>query len=115
VCSAPLGNYQLLEAKNSLEMEFWALDNLAVLDRVSIAVKRHHDQGNSYKGQHSIGAGLQFKRLSQFSSWWKHSRVQTDMELEKELRILHLDLRAARRQSLLQAARRRVSCPLGRA
>ena len=56
MCSAPLGNYQLLEAKNSLEMEFWALDNLAVLDRVSIAVKRHHDQGNSYKGQHFRGS-----------------------------------------------------------
>jgi hypothetical protein len=24
-----------------------------------IAVKRLHDQGNSYKGQHLIGAGLQ--------------------------------------------------------
>jgi hypothetical protein len=26
--------------------------------RVSIAVKRHHDYGNSYKGQHIIGVGL---------------------------------------------------------
>jgi hypothetical protein len=25
-----------------------------------IAVKRHHVQGNSYKGKHLIGAGLQF-------------------------------------------------------
>jgi hypothetical protein len=24
---------------------------------VSIAVKRHHDQGNSYKGKHLTGAG----------------------------------------------------------
>jgi hypothetical protein len=37
--------------------------------RVSIAVKRHHDQGNSYKGQHLIEAGLQFHRFSPLSSW----------------------------------------------
>jgi hypothetical protein len=35
-----------------------------VLARVSIAVKRHHNQGNSYKGKHLIGAGLQVQRLS---------------------------------------------------
>jgi nuclear pore complex protein Nup62 len=29
-----------------------------VLVRIFIAVKRHHDQGNFYKGQHLIGAGL---------------------------------------------------------
>ena len=39
-----------------------------VLDMVSIAVKRHHDQGNSYKEQHLIGAGLQFQRFSSSSS-----------------------------------------------
>ena len=45
-----------------------------VLDTVSIAVKRHHDQGNSYKEQHLIGAGLQVQRFSP-SSWhetWQH-------------------------------------------
>ena len=34
---------------------------LAVLVRVSVAVKRHHDHGNSHKGKHLIGAGLQFR------------------------------------------------------
>ena len=29
-----------------------------VLVRVSIAVKRHHDYSNSYKGKYLIGAGL---------------------------------------------------------
>ena len=45
-----------------------------VLARVSIAVKRHHDQGNSYKGQHLIWAGLQILRSSPLSSWeaWQH-------------------------------------------
>jgi hypothetical protein len=36
----------------------------------SIAVKGHHYHGNSYKGKHFIGAGLQFHRLSPLSSWW---------------------------------------------
>ena len=36
-----------------------------------IAVKRHHDQGNSYKGKHLTGAGLQFQRFSPLSSWWE--------------------------------------------
>jgi hypothetical protein len=34
-------------------------------------VKRHHDQGNSYKGKHLIGAGLQFQRFGPLSSWWE--------------------------------------------
>ena len=32
-------------------------------------MKRHHDQGNSYKGQHLIGAGLLVQQLSLLSSW----------------------------------------------
>ena len=42
---------------------------VTVLVRVSIAVKRHHDQGNSYKGQHLIGAGLHFQTCSPLLSW----------------------------------------------
>ena len=37
---------------------------LTILVRVSIAVKRHHDHGNSYRGKHVIGAGLQFHTFS---------------------------------------------------
>jgi hypothetical protein len=33
-----------------------------------IAVKRHHDQGNSYRGSHFIGAALKFQMLSPLSS-----------------------------------------------
>jgi hypothetical protein len=40
-----------------------------VLDRISIAVKRHHDQGNSYNGQHLIRASLQIQRFSPLVSW----------------------------------------------
>ena len=36
--------------------------------RVSIAVKQHHDQSNSYEGKHLIRASLQFQRFSPLSS-----------------------------------------------
>ena len=58
-------------ARNGLTS--WVL--LVVLVRVSIAMKRHHDQGNSYKGQHLIGAGFQFQRFYTLLSWqkaWHH-------------------------------------------
>jgi hypothetical protein len=52
-----------------------------------IAVMRHHDQGTSYKGEHLIGAGLQFQI---FSHDGDHGCVQTDTVL-KEARVLQLD------------------------
>jgi hypothetical protein len=42
---------------------------------VSIAIRRQHDQGNSYKGQHLVGVDLQVQRFSPLSSWgevWQH-------------------------------------------
>jgi len=41
----------------------WVVDSV----RVSFVVKRHCDQGNSYKGQHLIEAGLQVQRFSPLS------------------------------------------------
>ena len=39
-----------------------------------MAVKRHRDHRNSYKGKHLTGAGLQFQRVSPLASrqeaWW---------------------------------------------
>ena len=52
---------------------------IVVLYRVSIAVKKHHDQGNSYKDKHLIGAGLQFQRFSPLSSW-QHPGRQCALE-----------------------------------
>ena len=46
-----------------------------VLVRVSIAVKRQHEQGDSCKEQHLIGAGLLVQRFIPLSSWreaWQH-------------------------------------------
>jgi hypothetical protein len=61
---------------------------MSILVRVSIAVKKHHDQGSSYEGKHLIGAGLQFQR--------KHGIIQAYMILEK-LRVLYLDPKSTRR------------------
>jgi len=56
--------------------------------RVSIAVSRHHAQGNAYKGQHLTGAGLQVQRFSPLSSWLEAWQHPGRMVLEKELRVL---------------------------
>ena len=54
--------------------------------RISIAVKKHHDHSNSYKGKLLIGvAHLQFRS---WVHWGKQGSIQTDMVLEKELRVL---------------------------
>ena len=47
-----------------------------------VAVKRHHDQGNSYKGQHSIGAGLQAQRFSPLLSAVQSTEVCATVECE---------------------------------
>ena len=47
------------------------LQNPSVLVRVSAVVKRHHDQGNSYKRPYLVGAGLQVQRFDPLSSQWK--------------------------------------------
>jgi hypothetical protein len=37
-------------------------------------VNRHYDQGNSYKDNIYLGAGLQVQRFSSLSSRWEHGR-----------------------------------------
>jgi hypothetical protein len=53
-----------------------------------IAVKRHCDQGKSYKGKHFIGASLQFQRLVHYHHSGKPGSVQANMVLKEELRRL---------------------------
>jgi hypothetical protein len=55
-------------------------------------VKRDRDQGTSYKGQHLIGAGLQFQRFNPLSSWWE---AWQPAGLVEEQRVLCLDPQAA--------------------
>jgi hypothetical protein len=59
-----------------------------------IAVKTHCDHVNSYKEKHLFEAGLQYERFSPLSSW-QYGSMQQTLVLEKELRVLHLDLQAA--------------------
>ena len=56
---------------------------LAVLVRVSIAMKRYNKQSNSYKGQHSIGADFWFRGLVHYYHDRKHDSMQTDIVLER--------------------------------
>ena len=43
-----------------------------------IAVKKHHDQGNSYKEKQLIGASLQFHKHRPLISW-QEARQHTDL------------------------------------
>jgi hypothetical protein len=63
-------------------------------------VNKYHDQDNSYKGQHLIGAGLQVYRLSPLSSRQEHGSIQAGMVQEK-LRVLHLHPKEAKEQTIL--------------
>jgi hypothetical protein len=68
-----------------------------------IAVKRHHEDSNFYKGKHLIGTGLLFQRFSPLSSWqetWQHAGRHGAEGL------LHSDQKVARKN---------VSSLLGRA
>ena len=59
-----LGCFYVLDIMNRAAM-------ITFLSEGFIAMKRHHDQGKSYKGLHLIGAGLQVQRFSPLSSWWE--------------------------------------------
>lgn len=55
--------YKLVKLAHSLSLGF-------------MAVKRHHDRRNFYKGKHLIEAGFQSQRFSPSSSWqeaWHHA------------------------------------------
>jgi hypothetical protein len=53
--------------------------------KVSLAMKRHHDHSNSYKGKHLIWTGLQFRCLIHYlSSWqkaWQHAGIHSAGEV----------------------------------
>jgi phenylalanyl-tRNA synthetase beta subunit len=58
-------------------------------------VKRHCDQGNSYKRKHILGLTDSFRGLAYYHGG-KHGSVQADMMLEM-LRVLRVDPQIARR------------------
>ena len=62
-----------------------------------MVAKRHHDHSNSDKGKHLTGPGLpSFRGVVHHHYGRKHGSVQADMVPEKELRVLRLDLQAAK-------------------
>ena len=56
-------------------------------------MKRHCDQGNYDKKKTFNWADLQFQSSVHYHNR-KYGSLQADMVLEKELRVLHLDLQA---------------------
>jgi hypothetical protein len=63
-----------------------------------------------------FGLAYSFRSLVHYHYSQKHSSMQADMVLEKELRVLHLNPKAAGGHSPLQVARKRrrgVSSALG--
>jgi hypothetical protein len=64
---------------------------VCVLVRVSIAVKRHHDHGNSYK--ETLGLAYSFRGSVHCHHGGKHGSMKTDMVKEKRLRVLYAFLK----------------------
>jgi hypothetical protein len=60
-----------------------------------------------------LGMVYSFRGSVQYHHGRKHGRLQADMVLETELRVLHLDPKTARRDCLQLAARRRRSFHTG--
>ena len=61
-------------------------------------MKRHDDGGNSCKEQHFIGVADSFRGSVHDHHGRKHDWFQEDMVLEKELRVLHLDLKGIQKE-----------------
>ena len=55
-----------------------------------------------------MGLAYSFSGSVHYAHGRKHGSMQAEMMLEKELRVLHLDLLAARRNCLLKTAKRRI-------
>lgn len=69
---------------------------IAVLVRVSVAVKRQHEHNSSYEGKLLIMGGLQFSPLL---SWKEDCGMHTDLLLEKWLNVLQPYLRTEQTES----------------
>ena len=73
--------------------------------------KATHTKGSIYLGLAYRFRGLDHYHHRKHSR--KHGSMQVDVVLEKELRVLHFDLKAARRDWHPQAARRSLSSAMG--
>ena len=73
----------MLQSFNTI---FHVVGSPSVLVRVSTVEKRHPGQGNSYKGQHLIGAGLQVQSIIIKAGAWQHPGSM----VQEERRVLHI-------------------------
>jgi hypothetical protein len=55
----------------------------SALVKVSVAVKRHHDHGNSYKGKHRMGMAYSFRGLVHYCYGGKYGDKQANVVLER--------------------------------
>jgi hypothetical protein len=84
--------------------------NVHILFRVSFAVKRLDDQGNSYKENISLGMVYSVRGSIHFHRGRKHGSMQVDMVLDVQ-RILHFDPKVARgRLSSTDIQEKRLLC-----
>jgi hypothetical protein len=58
-----------------------------------------------------LGLAYRFRGSVHYHHGRKHGSIQADMVLEKELRVLHLVLKANRRKTVSRIGRRRISKP----
>ena len=65
------------------------------------------------KANISLGLAYCFRGLIHYHHSRKHGSMPADIVLEKELRVLHLDLKVIRRDWHPQAARRKLSSTMG--
>jgi hypothetical protein len=79
--------------------------------RVSIPVIRHHDQGNSCKGQHLIGAGLQVQRFIPLSSRWEAWQYPGRYGVMEGVQSSIFCSKGNQEKAHFQVARRRFSNP----
>lgn len=55
-------------------------------------MKRCYDYGNSYRIKCLIRTGLEFRGFVHYLYCKKHNEMQADKVLERQLRVVHLDL-----------------------
>jgi hypothetical protein len=72
----------------------------AYIFRALKAVKSHHNCSNSYEGEHFWGLAYSFRCLVHYYHIGKHGGMQTEMVLERKLRVLHLDPQAAGKKNI---------------
>ena len=65
---------EALDPQEAVSLLTWVLRSTlgSCLRHRSIAVQRHHDQGNFYKRKHLIGGLFKVSEISPLSSWREH-------------------------------------------